>query len=73
MINVIVGILIFIWSSLFWAQLIKVKGNKTLACVFGWHSFWKGFIEAPQDHVITYAQCKDCGFKGMLDGQGNIF
>lgn len=48
--------------------LMKIK---TLFCKIGWHSF--GYIYTSYDGCSQHAKCKWCGYKGMVDSQGNLF
>lgn len=43
---------------------------KKFACKIGWHSIGDivGF-----DGANIHAKCKWCGYKGMIDSQGNLF
>ena len=50
---------------------------KKLFCKIGWHcyfpfftSHWK-FIE--NDGCSDHVECGWCGYKGMIDSQGNLF
>jgi len=46
---------------------------KRLFCRIGWHSFPSGFERTSFDGCSTHARCKWCGYKGMIDSQGNLF
>jgi hypothetical protein len=52
---------------------VKLHGNifKRLRCYLDWHS-WT-CIELYDDGASMYARCKRCGYKGMIDSQGNLF
>jgi len=42
------------------------------SCWVGWHS-WPHFIVNSFDGCNTHATCRWCGYKGMIDSQGNLF
>ena len=46
---------------------------KKLFCKFGWHSYPVGFEITGHDGASSHAKCKWCGYKGMIDSQGNLF
>ncbi len=46
---------------------------KRLCCKIGWHSFFVGFELTGFDGASFHAKCKGCGYKGMIDSQGNLF
>ena len=45
---------------------------KRFACWIGWHSHSR-FIVNGFDGCSIHATCRWCGYKGMIDGQGNLF
>jgi len=49
-----------------------VYAYRKLACRIGWHSYpnfeYDGF-----DGCSLQAKCKWCGYRGMIDSQGNLF
>jgi hypothetical protein len=63
----------FAWSLVFWSHLIKVKKDKTLACILSWHSYWEGFDIYDNDGCSDVAKCKYCKKSGLLDSYGNLF
>lgn len=41
---------------------------------FGWHSPTNiHFNSLDTRSFLIYAECKVCGFKGLMDSQGNLF
>ena len=46
---------------------------KRLMCKIGWHSFFIGFEVIGFDGCSEHAKCRWCGYKGMIDSQGNLF
>lgn len=44
---------------------------KSFRCLIGWHV--KPFLVASNDGCSDHAECKVCGFQGMIDSQGNLF
>lgn len=46
---------------------------KKVFCKIGWHSFFVGFERTGFDGASEHARCKWCGYKGMIDSQGNLF
>lgn len=45
---------------------------KQFLCYIGWHSLW-GFDFTSNDGASQHAQCRWCGYEGMIDSQGNLF
>ena len=50
---------------------------RRFSCWIGWHSFignleerfeWESF-----DGCSIHARCRWCGYRGMIDSQGNLF
>lgn len=47
---------------------------KRWLCKFGWHPQpWETIKPAHGDGFLQYARCRHCGYKGMIDSQGNLF
>lgn len=46
---------------------------KKFFCKIGWHSFFPGYIPEAFDGCNFHARCLWCGYKGMVDSQGNLF
>lgn len=46
---------------------------QTLLCKIGWHSIFIGFDKLEHDGCSQHAKCKWCGYRGMIDSQGNLF
>ncbi len=44
---------------------------KRFCCRMGWHSI--GYQIYEFDGCSFHATCKWCGYKGMIDSQGNLF
>lgn len=49
-----------------------MKYIKRFFCWLGWHSF-NNYKITGFDGCSIHAQCRWCGFKGMIDSQGNLF
>ena len=49
---------------------MKEKIKKFL-CKIGWHSWTYEYLG--NDGCSNHAKCKWCGYKGMVDSQGNLF
>ncbi len=45
---------------------------KRFCCWIGWHSHPR-FDSTGFDGCSVHAKCRWCGYKGMIDGQGNLF
>jgi len=47
-----------------------MKRLKYIICWFGWHgpTIYEFF-----DRCSVHARCKWCGYRGMIDSQGNLF
>jgi len=46
---------------------------KKVFCKIGWHSFPVRFEVLGFDGCSEEASCKWCGYKGLIDSQGNLF
>lgn len=52
---------------------------KKFACWIGWHSHpeFANYrqLSSPNDPLkfLVFAECRWCGYQGMLDSQGNLF
>ena len=47
---------------------------KYILCkVLRWHSIFVGFQHLGFDGCSVHAKCRWCGYKGMIDSQGNLF
>lgn len=42
-------------------------------CKIGWHCHMKDYIYDDFDGASCHCTCKWCGYKGMVDSQGNLF
>lgn len=49
------------------------KPLQKLYCKVGWHCHMKDYIHEGFDGVSEHCKCKWCGYKGMVDSQGNLF
>ena len=50
-----------------------MKLTKRFLCWIGDHSFFVGFETTGFDGCSTHAKCRWCGYKGLVDSQGNLF
>ncbi len=46
---------------------------KRFLCWIDWHSIFVGYDYTGFDGASFHAECKWCGYKGMVDSQGNLF
>ena len=46
---------------------------KRFFCWADWHSYPVGFEPEFFDGASAHAKCKWCGYRGMIDSQGNLF
>ncbi len=57
--------------------LAMLKGSprflRPIWCKMTWHSWPVGFKHESFDGCSVHARCKWCGYKGMIDSQGNLF
>lgn len=49
------------------------KPLQKLYCKIGWHCHMKDYIYESFDGASEHCKCKWCGYKGMVDSQGNLF
>lgn len=50
-----------------------VKPIQKFYCRIGWHCHSKDYIFDSFDGASEHCTCKWCGYKGMVDSQGNLF
>ena len=52
--------------------LSRFEWYRRFACWIGWHSH-PYFDNTGFDGCSIHARCRWCRYKGMIDGQGNLF
>lgn len=62
---------IFLFVGYYKAE--KIKSLRKFYCKIGWHCHSKDYIYNSFDGASFHCTCKWCGYKGMLDSQGNLF
>lgn len=50
-----------------------IKSIQKFYCRIGWHCHSKDYIFDNFDGASEHCTCKWCGYKGMVDSQGNLF
>ena len=50
-----------------------IKPLQKFYCKIGWHCHQKDYIYNEFDGASAHCTCKWCGYKGMVDSQGNLF
>jgi hypothetical protein len=50
-----------------------IKPIRKFYCRMGWHCHSKDYIFDSFDGASEHCTCKWCGYKGMVDSQGNLF
>lgn len=50
-----------------------IKSIQKIYCKIGWHCHQKDYIYNSYDGASLHCTCKWCGYKGMVDSQGNLF
>ena len=67
--------LIGLWllSAISYLIADKYKFLQKYYCKIGWHCHQKDYIYEGFDGASCHCKCKWCGYKGMLDSQGNLF
>ena len=50
-----------------------IKPLQKFFCKIGWHCHQKDYITESFDGASMHCKCKWCGYKGMVDSQGNLF
>ena len=73
MILFIVIVILFVAISLLYFVSDYIKPLQKLYCKIGWHCYKKDYIYDEFDGASEHCTCKWCGYKGMLDSQGNLF
>lgn len=51
----------------------NIKILQKFYCKIGWHCHQKDYIYNEFDGASEHCTCKWCGYKGMVDSQGNLF
>lgn len=50
-----------------------IKPLQKWYCKIGWHCHQKDCIYESFDGASCHCKCKWCGYRGMVDSQGNLF
>ncbi len=69
----IVVLLIFFIPVILYPFANVIKPLQKLYCKIGWHCHMKDYIYDDFDGASLHCTCKWCGYKGMVDSQGNLF
>lgn len=69
----IVIVILFVAILLLYLVADYIKPLQKLYCKMGWHCHMKDYIYDGFDGASTHCTCKWCGYKGMVDSQGNLF
>ncbi len=72
--HVLIAILVVVYLiGVFSYRLFRrFRWYQKFACKIGWHSY-PSFDTEGFDGCSVHAKCKWCGYKGMIDSQGNLF
>lgn len=55
------------------ASRIDCEPLRKFYCKLGWHCHSKDYQWDSFDGASAHCTCKWCGYKGMVDSQGNLF
>lgn len=73
-------IILFILVTLFFLLITlgylladNFKPLQKFYCRIGWHCHFEDYIYEYNDGCSDHCRCKWCGYKGMIDSQGNLF
>lgn len=67
----IIGLSILFFGLYIIADHIKLL--QKFFCKIGWHCHQKDYIFERFDGASAHCKCRWCGYKGMVDSQGNLF
>lgn len=65
--------IIFILTMVLYLLADHFKILQKFYCKIGWHCHQKDYIYNEFDGASAHCTCKWCGYKGMVDSQGNLF
>lgn len=73
--KILAVVLLVLFISLMFGYYISdiCKPLQKLYCKIGWHCHMKDYIYESFDGTSEHCKCKQCGYKGMVDSQGNLF
>lgn len=76
LIMLVFAIFLFIWIIVPLVMYVFADYSKVLQkyyCKIGWHCHMKDYQFDSFDGLSEHCTCKWCGYKGMVDSQGNLF
>ena len=71
--TLILLVFLFVLTLLGYMLADFIKPIQKFYCRIGWHCHSKDYIYDSFDGASVHAECKWCGYKGMLDSQGGLF
>lgn len=73
-VGVIIGIVAFMSLDVIGYIVADwVKPLQKIYCKIGWHCHMKDYEPISFDGASVHCKCKWCGYKGIVDSQGNLF
>lgn len=70
---IIIILLIPILEMVLYLIADYIKPLQKFFCKIGWHCHGKDYIYESFDGASLHCKCKWCGYRGMVDSQGNLF
>ena len=74
-ITILLSIIVIAYISIILGYIFAdhIKVLQKFYCKIGWHCHQKDYIYNGYDGASSHCTCKWCGYKGMVDSQGNLF
>lgn len=69
----IIFVICMIGTMMLYALADHIKSIQKFYCRIGWHCHSKDYVFDNFDGASEHCTCKWCGYKGMVDSQGNLF
>ena len=69
----IIFVICMIGTMMLYALADHIKSIRKFYCRIGWHCHSKDYVFDNFDGASEHCTCKWCGYKGMVDSQGNLF
>nr|DAY00857.1 MAG TPA: hypothetical protein [Caudoviricetes sp.] len=70
---ILILVCLLILPSALYMLVDYIKPLQKFFCKIGWHCHKKDYIYNSFDGASAHCKCKWCGYKGMVDSQGNLF
>ena len=70
---ILILVCLLILPSALYMLVDYIKPLQKFFCKIGWYCHKKDYIYNSFDGASAHCKCKWCGYKGMVNSQGNLF